>query len=156
MGTLKQQLTGDLTAAMKQRDEFARSTLRMAIAAIKTAEVSPGRTSPELSDAEEVALLTKEVNQRRDSAQTYADAGRSELAAKETAEAELLGRYLPRAMSEIELDALVADAVATAEAELGARPGMKQMGGIVRAVGEQAAGRADGRTIAAKVKAALA
>lgn len=154
MGALKMQLKSDLTAALKAQDAFAKSSLRMALAAIQTAEVA-GQQARELTDAEELAVLTKEVNKRKDSAETYAQAGREELAAKERGEADFLSEYLPTALTDAELDALVAEEVATAAAELGDRPAMKQMGTIVRAVNTRAAGRADGSTVAARVKAAL-
>lgn len=155
MAELAEQLKVDLTAAMKARDDAAKSTLRMAIAALRNESVA-GDEARELTLAEEQAVLTKEVRKREDSAQTYADANRPELAEKEAAEAKFLAAYLPAALNDDELKALVGEEVAKAEAELGAKPTMKQMGGIVRAVNERAAGRADGKTVAGLVRAALA
>lgn len=154
MGVLKDRLRADLTAAMKARDEFAKSTIRMALGAIQYAEVA-GDQAKELTQAEELAVLTKEQRSRAESAETYAAAGRPELAEKEAAEADFLGRYLPQPLSEDELVEIVTAAVAAAAAELGAQPTMKQMGGIVRAVNEQVAGRADGKTVANLVRARL-
>lgn len=154
MGDIKNRLRADLTAAMKARDEFAKSTIRMAIAAIQYAEVA-GDQARELSDAEEIAIITKEQRSRTESAQTYADAGRPELADKEAAEAAFLARYLPQRLTEAELIELVDAQMAASEAELGAKPTMKQMGAIVRAVNEQVAGRADGKTVAGLVKQRL-
>ncbi|EPD33492.1 GatB/YqeY domain-containing protein [Propionimicrobium lymphophilum] len=154
MGTLKTQLKKDLTAAMKAKDELAKSTIRMALAAFLNAEVS-GSGKHELSDAEELKILTKEVKAREESAQTYIDAGRPELAESETAEAEFLHRYLPKQLSEDELAKLVDEAVAAAEAELGEKPTMRQMGSIVKAVNEKAAGAADGKTVATMVRSRL-
>lgn len=151
MAATKDQLRADLTAAMKARDEFAKSTIRMALGAIQYAEVA-GDQARELSDSEEIAVLTKEQRSRTESAQTYADAGRPELAEKEAAEAKFLARYLPQPLSEDELVALVDRQVAEVEAELGTKPTMKQMGAIVRAVNQQVAGRADGRTVAGLVR----
>ena len=102
-----------------------------------------------------LAVLTREVNRRRDSAEAYTAGNRPELAEKETAEAELIGRYLPAPLTEAELDALVAEEVAAAEASAAAKPTMKQMGQIIRAVNGRAQGRAQGGEIAAKVRAAL-
>lgn len=154
MGQIKKQLRADLTAAMKQRDEFAKSTIRMALAAIQYAEVA-GEQARELSDSEETQIITKEQRSRTESAQTYADAGRPELAAKEASEAEFLARYLPQPLTNDELVEIVDAQMASAEAELGAKPTMKQMGAIVRAVNEQVTGRADGKTVATLVRARL-
>ena len=85
MGVIKDQLRADLTAAMKARDEFAKSTIRMALGAIQYAEVA-GEQARVLSESEEIAVLTKEQRTRTESAETYAAAGRPELAAKEVAE----------------------------------------------------------------------
>lgn len=154
MSELKEQLKVDLNAAMKAKDDVAKSSLRMAIAAISNAEVA-GDEARSLDLAEELAILTKEVRKREDSAQVYADAGRSELAEKETAEAQFLSKYLPAALTEEELVALVEAEVAAVAESLGEHPSMKQMGAIVKAVNEKAAGRADGKTVATLVRRAL-
>lgn len=155
MASVKIQLKSDLVAAMKAHDEVTKSTVRMALAAIGVEEVA-GDTARELSEQEEVAVVTREVSKRKDSAEAYSSGGRPELAAKELAEAEILQRYLPARLTEAELDELVAQEVADAEAALGAKPTMKQMGLVVKAINARAQGRADGGTIAAKVRAALA
>lgn len=154
MGEIKNRLRKDLTAAMKQRDDFAKSTIRMALAAIQYAEVA-GDQARNLSEAEEIAIITKEQRSRTESAQTYADAGRPELAEKEAAEADFLTRYLPQPLSQDELVAIVDAQMATTEAELGAKPTMRQMGAVVKAVNEKVAGRADGKTVAGLVKARI-
>lgn len=155
MGEIKARLQADLTAAMKARDEFAKSTIRMALGAIQYAEVA-GDQARELSATEELAVLSKEQRSRTESAQTYAEAGRPQLAEKEAAEAEFLARYLPQPLSEAELVEIVDAQVAAAAAELGGPPTMKQMGAIVRAVNEQVTGRADGKTVAGLVRQRLA
>lgn len=155
MGAIKDRLRADLTAAMKARDDFAKSTIRMALGAIQYAETA-GEVARELSSDEEVAVLTKQQRSRSESAETYAAAGRPELAAKEAAEAEFLTRYLPQPLTEAELIEIVDAQVAAATAELGAAPTMKQMGAIVRAVNEQVTGRADGKTVANLVRQRLA
>lgn len=155
MGTLEDRLHGDMVAAMKARDGELTTTLRMGIGAIKNEKVA-GKQARELTQADEIAVLQREVRTRRDSAQAYTDGGRPELAAKELAEAEVLAAYLPAMLSEAELDALIAEEVAAAQADSGEPPTMRQMGGIIKAVNERAAGRAEGKTVAAKVKAALA
>lgn len=154
MGTLETRLHDDMVTALKAHERERVTTLRMAIAALKNEKVA-GRVARELSDADEIAVLQKEVAKRKDSAQAYADGNRPELAAKELAEAELISAYLPAALTADELDALVAEEVAAVEASLGARPTVKQLGQIIKGVQARAAGRADGGTIAAKVRAAL-
>lgn len=154
MGAIKDRLRADLTAAMKARDEFAKSTIRMALGAIQYAETS-GDIARDLSEAEEIAVLTKEQRSRAESAETYAAAGRTELATKEAAEAEYLARYLPQPLTEDELVTIVDAQVAAVAAELGSQPTMKQMGAIVRSVNEQVAGRADGKTVATLVRQRL-
>ncbi|WP_420175420.1 GatB/YqeY domain-containing protein [Luteococcus sp. OSA5] len=155
MGALKNQLQADLVVAMKTRDEAAKSNLRMALAAIHTQEVA-GATARELTDAEEIGVVTKEVNKRKDSAEAYAQGGRPELAAKETSEAEFLQRYLPEAMDEDELRAIITEEVAAATGPNGEKPTMRQMGQVMKAVNQRTQGRADGKTVSGLVKAALA
>lgn len=155
MSELSEQIQADMVAAMKAHDDLTRSTLRMAIAAIKNEQVA-GKQARELSDAEVVVLLNREVAKRRDSAEAYTAGKRPELAAKELAEVGVLQRYLPAALSETELDALVAAVLADVTAELGAAPTMKQMGVVMKAVTAKVAGRAEGSVVAAKVRAALA
>lgn len=155
MGPLETRIADDMKAAMKAGERERVSTLRMAIAALKNEKVA-GKEARELTEADEQKVLTSEVNKRRDSAEAYTAGNRPELAAKELTEAELLQSYLPARLTEAELDALVAQAVADAEEASGAKPTMKQMGQIIKAVNAAASGRADGGTIAAKVKAALA
>ncbi|SER68585.1 hypothetical protein SAMN05443377_10629 [Propionibacterium cyclohexanicum] len=152
MATLKDQLKSDLVKAMKAQDAQSKSTLRMAIAAIMNAEVAG--EAHELSDTEELAIITREVRTREESAQTYAQAGRDELAAKERSEATILQRYLPAPLSADELQEIVDAEVAAAGQD--EKPTMKQMGSIVRAVNERVKGRAEGREVAALVKKALA
>ena len=154
MAELKDRLRADRVAAMKARDELAKNTLGMALAAIQVEEVA-GEVARELSDDEVLKVVTREVAKRKDSAEAYAAGNRPELAEKELAEAAVLQAYLPAALTEPELDALVAEEVAAAAAALGAAPTMKQMGLIIKAVNGRAAGRADGATVAAKVRAAL-
>jgi uncharacterized protein YqeY len=140
---------------MKAHDELTKSTLRMAVAAIKNEQVA-GKEARELSDAEVLGVLNREVAKRRDSAEAYTAGNRPELAEKELAEIEVLQRYLPAALTDAELDAIVTEEVAAAAAQLGSAPTMRQLGLVIKAVNARAAGRAEGATVAAKVKAALA
>ncbi|HWS38699.1 MAG TPA: GatB/YqeY domain-containing protein [Actinoplanes sp.] len=149
MGTLKDRLTDDLHTAMKSRDELTTSTLRMALAAVRTAEVA-GKESRELSDAEVLAVLTKETKKRREAATAFADAGRTEQAAKETAEGEVLDRYLPKQLTDAEIADVVTQALAA-----GGFSGKAQMGPAMKAAQAAAAGRADGGRVAAEVRRQL-
>ena len=149
MGTLKDRLNDDMRAAMKARDETTLSTLRMALTAVRAAEVS-GTQARELSDVEVVAVLTKEAQKRRESAAAFADAGRADQAAKESAEGAILDRYLPRQLSDAEVSDLVAGALAA-----GAFTGKAQMGPAMKAAQAAAAGKAEGGRIAAEVRRQL-
>ncbi|MBB1495875.1 GatB/YqeY domain-containing protein [Propioniciclava sp. MC1595] len=153
--SLEEKLHTDMVAALKARDSELVTTLRMAIGALKNEKVA-GKSARELTEADEVAVLQREVRTRKDSAQAYTDGNRPELAAKELAEADVIARYLPAMLGDDELDALVAEELAAAEAAAGEKPTMRQMGAIMKAVNARVAGRADGSAVAAKVKAALA
>ena len=155
MSELKDRLRSDLTASMKARDTLTTATLRLALAVITTAEVA-GTEAKELSDAEVVAVLQKEVRKRGEAAEAFAGAGRAEQAAKERAEADVLSAYLPSALTDDEVAALVADSIESVTAAMGSAPTMKQMGLVIKDVQARAAGRADGSRIAAAVKLALA
>src|SRR3954465_15873539 len=98
MGTLKDRLNEDLRSAMKGRDELTTSTLRMALAAVRNAEVA-GREARELSDSEVLGVLAREAKKRREASTAFADAGRTEQAAKELAEGAVIDRYLPRPLA---------------------------------------------------------
>jgi len=152
---MKARLRADLTAAMKARDPLTTGTLRMALAAVTTAEVA-GTTAKELTDQEVMAVLAKEVRKRAEAAEAFAGAGRTESAEKERAEAAVLTAYLPSPLTDAELGALVAEAVDGVAADLGEPVTMRQMGQVIKAVQARADGRADGSRIAAAVKAALA
>jgi uncharacterized protein len=149
MTTLKAQLEADLRDAMKARDELVTSTLRMAIAAVRNAEVA-GKQARELGDDEVLAVLTKEAKKRREAADAFAVAGRAEAAEKEQAEEKVLERYLPAQLSDEE----IADLVATALAE-GGFTGKSQMGPAMKAAQAAVAGRAEGGRVAAEVRRQL-
>lgn len=149
MGTLKDSLNDDLHAAMKARDELTTSTLRMALAAVRNAEVA-GKAARELSDDEVVGVLTKEAKKRREAAEAFAAAGRAEQAAKERAEGEILERYLPAQLTDGELAELVAGALSA-----GGFAGKAQMGPAMKAAQAAVAGRAEGGRVAAEVRRQL-
>lgn len=154
MAAIKDRLKQELVAALKAHDEARKSTVRMALAAIANEEVA-GKVARELSDAEEQAVLAREVSKRKDSAEAYTAGGRPELADKEHAEAEILAEFLPQQLTEAELAAIVAEEVAAVASALGQPPTMRQMGQVMKGVTPRIAGRGDGRTAAALVKAAL-
>ena len=107
--SLKAQLTEDMKTAMRAKDQTALSTIRLINAAIKQFEVDE-RT--EADDGKVVAIITKMVKQRKDSASIYTEAGRQDLADKENAEIEILHRYLPQMMSAEEIRIAVATVIA--------------------------------------------
>ena len=151
MPELKSRIRADMTAAMKARDELRTSTLRMVVAAINNAEVA-GKQARELSDDDVQAVVASEAKKRRESATAFAEAGRQQLADKETAEAAILAEYLPQQLSDEEVAAIVADAVASTGS---AGQGMKAMGRVMGAVQQKVRGRADGALVAAEVKRQL-
>ena len=152
MAELKQRLQSDLTESIRSRDEVRSATLRMALAAVTNEEVS-GKEARVLTDDEITAVLGREAKKRRESVEAYTAANRPELADRETAELAVLADYLPPALSDDELAALIASAVALAQAQ--GLEGMKAMGVVMKSVQPQVAGRADGAVVAAAVREAL-
>lgn len=139
---------------MKAKDTLRLSTLRMLLAAIQNAEVS-GAQAKELSDAEVVSVLQKEAKKRNESALIYEQNGRGELAANERAEEEIIEEYLPTQLTEAEVAQVADTAIAQVAEEIGERPGMKQMGQVMKAATALAEGKADGSRLSAAVKARL-
>jgi uncharacterized protein len=150
MSTLKTRLESDLRDAMKSRDELVTSTLRMAIAAVRNAEVA-GKQARELSDDEVLGVLSKEAKKRREAATAFRDAGRTESADKELAEEDILSGYLPKQLTEDEIADLVAGAL-----KAGGFTTMAQMGPAMKAAQAAVAGRAEGGRVAAEVRKQLA
>jgi uncharacterized protein YqeY len=149
MGTLKDRLNEDLHNAMRGRDELTTSTLRMALSAVRNAEVA-GAQARDLSDHEVLGVLTKEAKKRREAAAAFSEAGRAEQAAKENAEGEILDRYLPAQLSDAEIAELVAGAL-----RAGGFSGKGQMGPAMKAAQAAVAGRAEGGRVAAEVRRQL-
>jgi uncharacterized protein YqeY len=150
--TFKDRIKADITEAMKAREEAKLSTLRMVLSAIQNAEVA-GDEAIVLTDDQTIKVLQSEAKKRAESAQIYADAGRTEAAAKERAELVVIEAYLPAAMSDDEVAAIVADEIAKAAAA--GQTGGKAMGVVVKAVRDRVGSGADGGKIAALVKGAL-
>ena len=151
MAELKSRLRADLTDAMKAKDKLRTATLRMLVAAIQTEEVS-GKQARELSDDEVLKVLARESRKRSEAAEIYTQNGRGELAANEHAEARVIEEYLPTPLTEAEVADVVDTAIAQVAEELGERPGMKQMGMVMKAATAVAAGKADGARLSAAVK----
>ncbi|GAA1590818.1 GatB/YqeY domain-containing protein [Kribbella sancticallisti] len=148
---MKQRLHDDMTAALKARDDLRKSTLRMALTAVTKQEVA-GKEARALSDAEVIEVLTAEAKKRRESVTAYRDAGRTELADKEQAEADILAEYLPEQLTAEEITALVTETIAaTGAAELGPRG----IGKVMGALQPKVKGKADGGTVSAEVKRQL-
>lgn len=144
--SIKDQLTADMKQAMKDREagKMRLAVIRMVRANIKNVEINDKR---ELNDDEVLAVLMKEVKMRQDSLEEFEKAGRDELVAQAKEEIEILKKYLPEALSDDELKAIVAEVIAEAGATT-----MKDMGKVMPAVMAKTKGRADGKRINAIVR----
>jgi len=146
--TLKERITEDMKAAMRAGEKERLGTIRLALAAIKQREVDERIT---LDDAQVLAVLEKMIKQRREAITQFQAGGRADLVAKESAEVTILEGYLPARMSDAELDALIASAIASTGAT-----SPKDMGKVMALVKSQAQGRADMGAVGARVKEKLA
>jgi uncharacterized protein YqeY len=146
---LKERLRADLSTAIRARDQVRLRTLRMALTSITNEEVA-GDTARELSDDEVIKVLTREARKRREAAEAFESAGRAEQAAAERAEGDVLAGYLPAQLTDDELTAIVAAAIA----ETGAT-GTPGMGKVMKTVTPRVAARADGARVAAEVRRQL-
>ena len=147
---LKERLREDLTQAIRSRDELTSGTIRMVLSAITNEEVS-GKTARELTEPEVVTVLSKEAKKRREAAEAFDAGARPEKAALERAEGEVIAKYLPSQLSDVELAQLIREAIA----ETGAA-GPASMGLVMKLLSPKIAGRADGAIVSAAVRAALA
>ena len=141
-------MQSDITAAMRSGEVLRRDTLRMAESAIYNAGKRDRR---ELSDDEVAAVIAREVKTRRESVEAFRKGDREDLAAKEEAEITILAAYLPEQLTEAEMAALVAEAVATTGAA-----GPRDMGKVMGWLSPRTKGRADGRLLSQLVGQALA
>lgn len=146
---LSDDIQADLTTAMKARDAERVATLRMVVAAIRTARVAAG-SAGEVSDAQTLELLAKEAKSRTEAAEVYAEAGRAELADKERRELEVIRGYLPAQLDDAELQSVVDAAIADTGAV-----GPADLGRVMSAVMPQVKGRADGKAVNAMVRQRL-
>jgi uncharacterized protein len=149
MAELKDRLRADLTASMKDRDEVRTRTLRMVLSEIAKEEVS-GAASRELDDLEIQRVLVREAKRRREAADAFSGAGRSDQASAELAEGNVLAQYLPAQLDDAELAALVSAVIA----ETGAS-GPAAMGQVMKAAAPKVAGRAEGARVAAEARRQL-
>src|SRR5262245_22229552 len=138
--TLLDRLAQELKAAMIAKDAERLSTLRLLKSAVGYAQIERG--TEQLSDAEVVGLIQKEVKKRRDAVEQYEKGGRPELASKEKHEIDVLESFLPQPLSPDELEQLVRAVIQ----ETGATS-KQQMGQVIKAVQAKAAGRAAGKSI---------
>ena len=147
---LKETLKSDLTEAIRSSDKVVSGTIRMVLTAITNEEVS-GKEARVLSDEEIITVLSREAKKRREAAEEFAKAGRTDRTADEKAEGEVIAKYLPAQLSEDDIKKLIADAVASTGAA-----GPADMGKVMGAIKPKIAGKADGALVSSLVKAALA
>jgi uncharacterized protein YqeY len=153
--TLSERIDHDLKEAMKARDTAKLGTLRMVKSAFKYAAIEKGGADAVVDDETAMSVLRKQIKQREDAAVGFEQGGRAEMAQKEKAEITVLAAYLPAALSQEELAALVKEAIIETGSALGAPVGKAQMGAVMKAVQAKAAGRADGKSLSAEVQKQL-
>ena len=147
MTTLKDQITDVLKATMRAKEMSKLTVIRGLQAAIKQIEVDERK---ELDDVQVLAVIEKQIKQRKDSIKAFEGANRQDLASKEQAELEILSQFLPAAMTEEELDSIIAQTISAQEAT-----SMKDMGKVMNSLRPLIAGRADPAQVSAKIKAKL-
>jgi len=145
--TLKERITEDMKSAMRAGEKDRLAVVRLILAAIKQREVDERIT---LDDAQVLAVLEKMAKQRKESITQFEAGGRADLVAKENAELGIVQSYLPAQLSESELDALIAEAIAATGATT-----IKDMGKVMGIVKGKAAGRADMAAVGARIKQKL-
>jgi uncharacterized protein YqeY len=146
--SLRDRLHEEMTAATRSGDALRRDTLRMVWSAIYSAEK---RDRTILTDDQAIAVLSREVKTRRESVEAYRKGGREDLAAKEEAEIAIITTFLPRALTEDELAALVDEAIAATGAS-----SARDLGKVMAWLSPRTRGRADGKVVSGLVAAALA
>ncbi|MFV0337441.1 MAG: GatB/YqeY domain-containing protein [Chthoniobacterales bacterium] len=149
--TISEILMNDLKEAMKAKDTLRVNTLRMLKSAFTYAATAEGGASGALDDAACIQVIRKQIKQRRDSIESFKQAGRLELAENEQLEIAVLEKFLPIPLSEAEVTEIVRAAIA----ETGATS-RKDMGAVMKIVNAKAAGRADGKTLSGEVQKQLA
>ncbi|ERT58551.1 MULTISPECIES: GatB/YqeY domain-containing protein [Prevotellaceae] len=147
---LFEKVNEDIKTAMKERDKVALDTLRNIKKVFLEAKTAPGANDT-LEDADALKIIQKLAKQGKESAQTYIDAGRQELADAELAQVSVIERYLPEQLSEAEIEKIVKTIIDQTGAA-----SMKDMGKVMGMANKQLAGKADGKTISGIVKKLLA
>ncbi|TYB79223.1 GatB/YqeY domain-containing protein [Bizionia myxarmorum] len=147
--SLQDDIMKAMKIAMKAKDQTALTALRAVKAAILLARTESG-VQMDVTEEQELKILQKLVKQRKDSAAIYLEQNRKDLADPELAEAEIINQFLPEALSDEEIEAVVMATIADTGAE-----GMKDMGMVMGIVSQELAGKADGKTISNIVKAKL-
>lgn len=142
--SLTEQIQRDTKEAMKSRDKARANALRMLSSALKNAELETGEP---LQEEEQQAVLRRQLKQREESAESFRKAGRMEQADRESAEAEIVRRYLPEPPSQEQLEQIVDQAIEETGAE-----GMKDMGNVMGRAMVLAEGKAEGRQLSALVR----
>jgi uncharacterized protein YqeY len=145
--TLKERITEDMKTAMRSGEKDRLAVIRLLQAAIKQREVDERIT---LDDVQVTSVLEKMIKQRKESIVAFEKGARADLVAKETAEIAILQPYLPAQLSEAEVDALIAEAIAATGAA-----SIKDMGKVMGVVKSKAAGKADMGAVGARIKAKL-
>jgi len=140
------QISEDIKTAMKAKDTTALNALRALKSAMTNAAIEKGGLGTVLEETEALAVVRKQIKQRQDSFEQFEKAGRAELAATEKTEIEILSRYLPAALTEEQLAAIIDQAVADTGAT-----GKADMGKVMKRAQELAEGRADGKLLSAGV-----
>lgn len=148
--SLQDDLMTAMKAAMKGKDQQALAALRAIKSEILLAQTETG-SKEEISEEQEIKILSKLVKQRKDSAAIYMEQNRNDLAEPELAQAEIISQFLPAQLSAAEIEEVVLDTIASLGAE-----GMKDMGKVMGVVNQKLAGQADGKTISTIVRAKLA
>ena len=142
-------LKEDLKVAMRAKDKIRLGTIRMLMTEFQKKAKEKGQDGA-VSEDEALQLLAREVKKRREAAEAYRNGDRDELAAKEDAEADIIGEYLPKALTEDEVKGLIADAIAAVNPE-----GMRDMGKVMGKIMPHIRGRFDGKAASALVRAAI-
>lgn len=140
------QLTEDMKTAMKAKDTLALNVIRGLKSSVKYAAIEKFGAEGELEDADILIVIRREIKKRQDSVASYEAANRADLAATEKAEIAVLEKYLPAAMSAEEVEKLVNSVIL----ELGATS-KKDMGAVMKLLGERSEGRVDNRTLSTEV-----
>lgn len=147
--SLEDNIMTAMKAAMKDKDQMALQALRAVKSEILLAQTETG-SKVELTEEQEIKILSKLVKQRKDSAAIYSEQNRNDLAEPELSQAKIISEFLPAQLSEVEIEKVVVETISKVGAE-----GMKDMGKVMGIVNQQLAGKADGKTISTIVKTKL-